>query len=341
MRLCLLTNQAYALPTIITASDLAHLKIFEIISVIKYPDFSDSVFDVSIYRIGSKSGQRMELITLKDSPFKNFAGTFHFPGIVFAKLLLPNLFSEEIIAFIDSGFIVTNKCSLKKWFQKIEVSFRGSNLSMGMPTAPWASNNQWSVNGQFIIFNKTIFESHKILNKLIDSFNELLPTGSLQMPEQDLVNLTIGEDELFPIYDFPNKISDLVLYAELLSKGITSAEDLARECALFKFVGSFKPWHYWVTNPDKQIFLKRVSDVSDALDIPLVKNTQFYQILPTEEKMNWAVGQSYQYSTYLSEGGITNANLRRHPSRLKCLARRLMHLTTLLSKSFKGLILNR
>ena len=341
MRLCLLTNQAYALPTIITTSDLAHLNIFDIISVIKYPDFQDNAFDASIYRIGSKSAQKIELITLKDSPFKNFSGSFHFPDIVFAKLLLPCLFPDEIIAFIDSGFIVTNKRSLKKWFQEIETSFRRSNLSMGMPTATWKPNNQWSVNGQFIIFNKKEFESQKILSRLVGSFNELLPTGSLQMPEQDLVNLTIGKDELFPIFNFPNKTSDLVLFAELTNRGIISARDLVGKCALFKFVGSFKPWHYWVTNPDKQIFLKRVAEVSHLLDIPLLKQTSFYQVFPNEERMNWAVGQYYHYSTYLSDAGVVHAKFKRHLPRLKCLAHRLMHLTAQLPKFLKELILNK
>ena len=151
---------------------------------------------------------------------------------------------------------------------------------MGMPTSTWETNDRWSVNGQFIIFNKEVIDSRDISRKLVESFNRLLPTGSLQMPEQDLVNLTMGKDELFPIYDFPSKSSDLTLFAKLTNSDMTSPEDLSNKCARFKFVGSFKPWHLWVTNPDKQIFLKRVAEVSHFLDIPLLKLESFYQVLP-------------------------------------------------------------
>ena len=308
MRLCLITNQAYALPTIITATDIAHIGIFEVLSIVKYPDFKCKVFDDSLHSIASKLQQQIEVHALTNSPYKNFKQTFHFPDVVFVKLLLPSLFNDQLVLFLDSGVLITNRSAFVSWLQKLVHQFLKSNLGIGMPTKSWELNNRWAVKGVFIIYKPSIFKNLGIHDRLVSSFNKLITSDILKMPEQDLIDLTLGKDELFPIYDLPFISSDLTLFANLLNKNIIVSDDL-KDYAIFKFVGSFKPWFLWVLNPDKQIFLKRVAEVSLFIGIPLTDYDPFYEFLPSTDRINLATSQSKLFSRFLSGKGVICANL--------------------------------
>ena len=279
---------------------MAELGFFDLISIIKYPNFDEPIFDASIKRIEENTGQSLELIFLKDSPFKNFQGAFHFPDIVFAKLLLPNLFGDELVAFIDSGYLVIDPPRFVKWLKSTIESFESSELPIAMPSPPYSEGSRWNVAGGFILFNSGKYKELKILERLVRRFNELLPTNALQMPEQDLINSTIGEKELFAIQDIPHRLADLTKFAKLLNLGILGLKDLKGQYSLFKFVGSFKPWHLWVVNPDKQIFLGRIAEISGHLDLPLLNSISIFQIYPSQEKINWLSGQLMQNSLHLS-----------------------------------------
>lgn len=301
MRLCLLTDRTYALATIATTYEMAKLNFFSTITIIQYPAFNEPIFFGAIKKIQELSGQSIQVLTLKDSPFKAFEKKFHFTSIVFVKLMLPELFKDKFITFIDSGYLIPNPQNFKKWLNNTIFRFKNSDLPLAIRSSQYNTKGRWSVAGGFIIFNKDKYHEIQALERMIQKFQELLPTNLLQMPEQDLINYTLGESELLAIYDYPYYKADLTEYAKLTKRGISSLEDLAESYSLFKFSGSMKPWHLWVTNPDKQIFLRKIYEISNFIEIPLHSCFSLYQLFPSKENTNWLTDQLKAHSFMLAK----------------------------------------
>ncbi len=269
MNICLLSNQSYALATLLTAWEVAGLSNTRSITIIKYPDFELPLFNEAIYRISVLKKVRIEVKSLTKCSFINFKGSAHFSEVVLVKFELPRLISHEISIFLDSGYIITNPVKFNNWLLRITGEFLQSEKSLAIHSPPLNKWNHWHTIMRIILFRKSIYTQNNILERIIESYKNPSIKDRLKIPDQDLANLTLKEEDFLRIKELPEFTYDLVNFNGLASKGIYSQEDLSDQYSIFKFTGSIKPWQLWVLNPDKRIFLKKIKALSDGIGIDL------------------------------------------------------------------------
>jgi len=288
----------------VTLWDLSRTKVFANITLIKYPPFKSSVFDLSIESIRQRTGQEIAMIELNRSPFSMFTGSHHFPDVVFVKLLVPHLLKNRLVVYIDGGYLIRNHIGFAMWMRASIEKLLMIDRPLAMPRALPNENEQtgiYKVAAGIMLFDTRKYLASGFSVRLLNTFFIACHTGKLQMPEQNLIELTLSPDEILILDDTPQLLSDLCEWSKLKDVGIHNVYDLPLDIALFKFVGSFKPWHYWVLNPDKSLFLHRVMEASVALGIPLIYEKGFFAQFPAKSKESWATGQLFLHNQMLAQ----------------------------------------
>ncbi|GEM_PF-2460105 len=95
---------------------------------------------------------------------------------------------------------------------------------------------------------------------------EILRTR-LEYAEQELICLTAQPHELLALPGAARRTTPFLGLDVLLGEAAPLPESATRDCLFFKFVGSFKPWKYWVLDPNKALYTRRRAALEQHFDL--------------------------------------------------------------------------
>ena len=118
----------------------------------------------------------------------------------------------------------------------------------------------------------------------------------LEYAEQELICLTAHESELVALPDRELRLMEFLGTDLLLGKKTFVTPDMQNNL-FHKFVGSFKPWKYWVLDPNKFIYIKRRSELESEFSLsgnPLVEAMRM-----SYEREEYVIGFLKAYDYYV------------------------------------------
>ena len=241
---------------------------------------------------------------------KNTLNTFqayHFNNSIIYKALIPSLLPHEpYILNIDAGILLGQR------FDAFVDNFIDSHCTDGarwilsahcidpvtnMPdTLAHMPRNSLYPAGAIFFFHTANYLSRNWFERYIHNFNHL--QSLLHYAEQELICLTALDGELREL-PFVNDIHVRTLGADVLNN---TQEQLpasdAEDCVFFKFAGSFKPWKYWVLDPNKAIYIRRRQDLEQQFTLSghgLIEHHR--ELVP---RSDWARLYQQAYELYLA-----------------------------------------
>jgi hypothetical protein len=99
----------------------------------------------------------------------------------------------------------------------------------------------------------------------------------LTYAEQELMCLTAIEGEIIPLRGLDQRITPFLGLEVLLGRENRISPSCIDDCLFFKFVGTIKPWKYWVLDPNKSLYTKRRAMLEEKFSlsgIPLIEKNR-------------------------------------------------------------------
>ncbi len=222
---------------------------------------------------------------------KNTLGAFnsyHFNNSIIYKPIIPSVIPHEpFILNIDAGILLGNAfdefvetiidshCNDPgPWVLSAHCNDPESNMPAafaGLPT------NKLYPAGAIFFFHTANYLTSQWYPRYIGNYMRW--QSKLQYAEQELICLTAAEGELRALPDATD-INIRFLGADVLNgKAQRMTPSIAEDCVFFKFAGSFKPWKYWVLDPNKSIYIRRRQLMENIFEIspnPLIEKHRKY-----------------------------------------------------------------
>jgi lipopolysaccharide biosynthesis glycosyltransferase len=199
--------------------------------------------------------------------------SYHFNNSVIYKTLLPFFFdNDSFLLNIDAGFLIGSR--FREYFIKLEdlisinqdwiVAARCGNiekeLNDRLRELPHTSKYPF---GGILLFNVGNYRAALLKDRLISNLTKL--EKHLTWPEQDLLCCTLNDEELAEIEE-----NGLTVLKELSIKNFyyddVDVVDI-NDYALYKIIGTLKPWKYWVLDNNKSHYLLRRNELEMNLRI--------------------------------------------------------------------------
>lgn len=283
-RLIVLTDSNYIEPAFVTILSIA-------------AQFIQNVFVTLIYLAGNEDDansneesfrliQRFEKLLKIEYPELNFSSIilhssyfleferYHFNRSNLQKLTFPEIFREEKTCIsIDAGMILGKE--LKVLLEEIssdeqftvKAFTKCSDECMPKNQKRFKRNKYYPAGG-ILAFNNNNYMKANILNRLVSGFE--IFRSDLIYPEQDLMCLTLIDNELKAFnHKFKYFNIDMTDQENWSKFRINEYKNLyiEKDFLYMKHIGSFKPWHKWVLNPIKSIYLNEISKSIDKFGV--------------------------------------------------------------------------
>ena len=240
-----------------------------------------------------------------DSNSINQISRYHFNNSVIFKALTPLFCNSDYPITIDAGFVAGDQIDLvyQDWLNGcIEL-----NASQDTIMCVYTNNNHEEVSGPLrnlfvepkiypmgcvLGFSRQKYLSRDVPRRLLNNYGQYYT--SLTWPEQDLLYITSGHDELLPL-----KRRDLLKIETLPVSSPVNDDvfELGKPFGLHKIAGSLKPWHSWVLNPKRKLYLKArqlLTGEFQQLESSFIQNHRHNQVI-----RHFAVGFLAEYERYL------------------------------------------
>ena len=194
---------------------------------------------------------------------------YHFNNSIIYKALIPSIVpNEEFVLNIDAGVLpgaefsnllvkINSLCKPNSnWI--IGANCESASLHLSPPLSSLQHNPLYP-SGIILLFNIREYFSANWHSRFIEKY--LLLKESLVLAEQDLICITAEDNELIELPDSSRHkilhLGDKSLKGEAPTLDNTTFQD----CTFYKIVGSFKPWNYWVLDPNKALYTSRRADM--------------------------------------------------------------------------------
>jgi len=259
----LLLNKEYEIPCALTVYELTEISPLPI--EIFWHDARhrpSKWFIETIALIIKKFRQNIIITTIEKGPFDSFKRIYHFGPIVFSKLLLPSLsaLKPEKAVYIDSGFLIHKPFS--GYLENLIHNFDETKKPFGILLSPSRRNTPYPLMhgtcAALLTYNLELWRASGYLRNLLVMYCQLEHKGTLLMPEQDLIELTLMPHEIHLIDNF--KINVM-----FLESGYNNILPPKPDAHVSKFFGSKKPWDKQVIHHDKIYFLRCLRKMHEEL----------------------------------------------------------------------------
>lgn len=310
--LSILFDSAYIEPALVTAFDAISLGIGDNVHKIyliylRKDGESDREAASLIQAFADKFSGHVPVVAVSVANTLGELQSHHFNNSIIYKGLIPSIISSEpFILNLDAGILFGGL--FKAFLQKIEKDFcqpsqdwivaaHGRSAEGALPSAlAGYPHHSFYSDGNLLLFNVENYVKHKWHERYIRNYSVYVP--HLEYAEQELICLTAADNELLTLpgvelrrMEFLN--SDVLLGRK---KQETAALD---DCLVFKFVGSFKPWKYWVLDPSKSVYTKRRSRLEAVF--PLAGNQLIEAVRMSYAREEYVTGFLKAYDYYLQQ----------------------------------------
>ncbi len=199
---------------------------------------------------------------------------FHFDNSIVNKILIPEYLPDQpYILNIDAGYIPGN--SFVKLILSIEQLIQENNnwiiaafdnQMMSLPAALKDLNaNRLYPEGGVLLFNCQNFHQSNY-SKIYKQSYEALKTF-LVYAEQELLKITLGDGVIIELpFGGERKLFELTGDVVCNMPPLIKNSEL-QNSILYKCVGTFKPWKYWVLDPNKKFWLELIAPIEEALNL--------------------------------------------------------------------------
>lgn len=301
-----LFDQSYIEPALLTAYELIRCasridKIYLLLLSSEDPDDVDAQEILAEFVEKFNGHIKVSAVHIKNT-LQGFQ-KFHFNNSIIYKALIPSAIPHEhYILNLDAGFLLgqrfnrflesmieSHQSDTNDWIISAHCINPEENLSLELAGMP---HNTLYPAGGLLLFNCKNYSNQGWFRRYTKNF-ELL-SSRLTYAEQELICLTAdgGELRTLGLMDevHTKQLSNAVLEGRQAPLQYGETDD----CALFKFTGSFKPWKYWVLDPDKRLYSIRRAALESEFQltgIPLIEKHREHATRP-----DWirAFQQSYE-----------------------------------------------
>ena len=211
---------------------------------------------------------------------------YHFNNSIIYKAILPSIIPHEsFLMNIDAGILPGNEfagflreideslcASADSWI--IGAHCHATEDRLPAPLSERPHNCLYSA-GNILLFNTAQYERGGWYNRYVSNY--LACQSYLKYAEQELICLTATEGELIPLPGFDRRITPFLGLEVFYGKAERLPTSCAEESLFFKFVGSLKPWKYWVLDPNKSLYTRRRAVLEEKFQlsgIPLIERNR-------------------------------------------------------------------
>lgn len=303
----ILFDAAYIEPALVTAFEVVtHLRPCPRLYLVYLADGkSDAVAGELIQGFCQRVGSTAEVIPLA---LKNTLPQFsvhHFNNSIIYKSLMPSAVpGERFLLNIDAGILIGERFAAL-WAEMNQKSQEDADWVVCahchepeeyFPDAlKGERHHALYPAGNMLLFNCRQYVAAQWPERLLENYYKY--HAHLRYAEQELMCLTAEEAELVELPGTELRVTPFlgldVLYGQKPGLSITDVE----KSLFFKFVGSFKPWKYWVLDPDKHVYLKRRALLEAVL--PLSGNPLIESMRISAANPNWPPAFQRAYDTFL------------------------------------------
>jgi lipopolysaccharide biosynthesis glycosyltransferase len=232
--------------------------------------------------------------------------TFHFNNSIIYKALIPSIVpDEEFILNLDAGLLPGARFEdlLKKIFS--DLVLRDSEWVLGAYCSSSEKDlvqnllafehNSLYPAGVMMLFNTKNYVKVGWSNRYLKNYEKY--KNLLVYAEQDLICLTARQDEIIEL-PYPALQKVIFLRAVFQKTNFTKALNSNRDYTFLKLAGSFKPWHYWVLDPNKLVYLQRRAELEKIFPLRgkvTIENQRIKALRP-----EWPIQFARAYDEYLS-----------------------------------------
>ena len=307
----ILFDSAYIESALVTAHDVlvrfqGASKIY-LIYLLSDPVEDQECLDV-IRNFCGRFGDKVPIvpITLKNS-LAQFSA-YHFNNSIIYKALIPSIIQHEpFLMNIDAGILLGDR--FDELWQDIsaQVERKSGDWVVGahchdpaesglMPkTLIDHPHSELYPAGNLLLFNCSQYHKRNWHERFIGNYLKFI--AELKYAEQELICLTAEEGEILPLPFIERRITPFLGVNVLNGSAPPLPISCLKDCIFFKFVGSFKPWKYWVLDPNKSIYTKRRAELEAQFPLAGINIIEQYRAsLPRED---WALGFLKAYDVHL------------------------------------------
>jgi hypothetical protein len=233
----------------------------------------------------------------------------HFNNAILYKALLPlAINSEPYLVNFDAGILLGGKFGAF-WKQlKHDLVHRDDgrwiigahchNPEDMLPSAlGGVPHNAYYPAGNLLVFHTRRYLESAWQKKFLDNYSQF--TRYLNYAEQELMCLCSAEGEIMALPGMKQRITPFLGLEVLRHKTQPLELSVLQDCLFFKFVGSLKPWKYWVLDPNKFIYLKRRSLLEAKFPLNGVPAIERHRTSCNRDE--WASEFLRAYDSYLTE----------------------------------------
>lgn len=216
--------------------------------------------------------------------------SFHFNNSILYKSLIASMIDHEpFIMNLDAGILLGGKfdqflqeimhdlCTdSATWVVGAHCHSPDSLLSPDLMSQP--HNNLYPA-GTLIMFNSEQYKKNKWHDRYIGNYSKF--QSYLTYAEQELMCLTATEGEIISLPGAGQRITPFLGLDVLTGKENRIASSCLDDCVYFKFVGSIKPWKYWVLDPNKSIYTRQRAILEknfNLSEIPLIERSRISKL---------------------------------------------------------------
>ena len=236
--------------------------------------------------------------------------SYHFNNAIVYKPLIPSvLHDDKFVLNIDAGILlggsfddyvrglVARLCREDaKWVVVANCSPASSELKPEQQLVP---HHELYPNGQFLLFNVRRYHATSWAARYLAAYAQ--NRAILSLAEQELMCMVCRPDELVDAGMAGQMVNHTLGDEVLRGRRPALPASAADEGIYFKFIGSIKPWKYWVLDPDKAIYSrrrKRLEAVFPLAGRPLIEAQRRSCLRP-----EWIEAYQLAYDAYLAGAG--------------------------------------
>lgn len=307
----ILFDSAYIEPALVTAFDIishglqSSVHKVYLINLQKNKE-ADSDAASLIQAFADKFSVSIPIVAISVADTLGELNRHHFNNSIIYKGIIPAIVpSEPYILNLDAGILLGGL--FKDFLQRIESDFckpsqdwvigaHGRNSEGAIPAAlAGYAHHHYYTDGNLLLFNVENFVRNKWFERYVGNYSAYGP--HLEYAEQELICLTAKDAELLTLPGVEQRITEF-LNTDVLMGAKKREEPTLDDCLIFKFVGSFKPWKYWVLDPNKSIYTKHRMLLEATF--PLAGNPIIEAVRMSCAREEYAIGFLKAYDYYVN-----------------------------------------
>ena len=190
---------------------------------------------------------------------------YHFDNSIIFKGIIPSFIKDEkFILNIDAGILpggqfeaflheiknVCISCSNNTWI--IAAHCQEPQIPKKLSTLNYS---KMYPAGGVLLFNAENYKKNEWHNRYVDNYNQYC--NNLEYAEQELMCITSKIDEIINLPLGNERLNIFLSMDTLAAKNEIINQENIQKSIFFKCYGSFKPWKYFVLDPNKYVFTKK------------------------------------------------------------------------------------